>query len=76
MTENVLMCFSAKIVSEKTDVSAPDSEESSTTVPKRSSFVGTAQYVSPEILTNRGRSYYDCQYTVNTRLIAYTRIVA
>jgi len=45
---------SAKIVSEKTDVSAPDSEESSTTVPKRSSFVGTAQYVSPEILTNRG----------------------
>jgi len=43
---------SAKIVNEKTDASTADTEEASGS--KRSSFVGTAQYVSPEILTNKG----------------------
>jgi len=42
---------SAKIVDEKTDDDRNTEEAPGS---KRSSFVGTAQYVSPEILTNKG----------------------
>jgi len=43
---------SAKIVDEKTDDDEGGGKESQGS--KRSSFVGTPQYVSPEILTNKG----------------------